>query len=104
MEVHIYVICVFQTSFEPEIEAVMDWLKEYKFVLSANIHGGAVVVNYPFDENSPTGENSPPDEKMFELLAHSYANVSISHLLLRFSVRILFQFTCVLTGAPDDEY
>ena len=36
-------------SFAQENIAMMDFMKAHNFVLSANIHGGAEVVNYPWD-------------------------------------------------------
>lgn len=67
-----------QVHFEPETQAIMRWLEQTPFVLSANLHGGSVVANYPYDENSPsTGQNNPPDEDVFKQVAGVYANVRI---------------------------
>ena len=45
--------------------------------LSANLHGGALVVNYPFDAhpNGVNGQASPtPDEELFVSLSRTYAD------------------------------
>uniref|UniRef100_A0A8C3X4Z1 Carboxypeptidase Z n=1 Tax=Catagonus wagneri TaxID=51154 RepID=A0A8C3X4Z1_9CETA len=63
----------------PETKAVMKWLRTIPFVLSASLHGGDLVVSYPFDFSKHPQEEkmfSPtPDEKMFKLLARAYADV-----------------------------
>ena len=33
---------------QPETRAVMEWTWSHNFVLSANMHSGALVVNYPY--------------------------------------------------------
>lgn len=74
---------------EPETSAVMNWSLSIPFVLSANIHGGALVANYPFDDSpkdfaylndysNPRTVNNPTEEnEMFRYLAHTYADVSM---------------------------
>ncbi|KAM3590313.1 uncharacterized protein V6R79_007446 [Siganus canaliculatus] len=64
----------------PETYAVMKWIRSIPFVLSANFHGGDLVVSYPYDlSKHPMERNlfSPtPDDQVFKLLAQIYA---ISH-------------------------
>lgn len=48
----------------PETQAVMKWQGEHRFRLSANFHGGAEVVNYPWDT---IGEKFPEEELIKDL-------------------------------------
>ncbi|CAD6190947.1 unnamed protein product [Caenorhabditis auriculariae] len=61
---------------EKENVAVMKWLKSYPFVLSANLHGGSLVANYPYDD-SVTGKDgiyTPSlDDMLFVELSYRYA-------------------------------
>ncbi len=65
----------------PETKAMMRWIENYPFVLSCNIHNGALVANYPYDDTA-TGQNQysqSPDDDIFRQLALSY---SVNHLAM----------------------
>ena len=60
----------------PETLAIMKWLKEYPFVLSANLHNGALVANYPYDDTK-SGSSvyaASPDDDIFRQVSLSYSN------------------------------
>ncbi|KAH8039923.1 hypothetical protein HPB51_009179 [Rhipicephalus microplus] len=64
---------------QPETEAVRRWIHQIPFVLSGNIHGGAIVASYPFD-NSPnavfhthTKPSMSPDDDVFQHIASVYS-------------------------------
>jgi len=65
---------------EPEKEtiAMMKWIRNNKFVLSANLHGGSLVASYPFDDSKShqqSGVNSKTqDDAVFRQLATVYAS------------------------------
>ncbi|XP_062927391.1 carboxypeptidase N catalytic chain isoform X2 [Mobula hypostoma] len=66
---------------ERETYAIIRWLQSYNFILSANLHGGAVVANYPFDKaQGQAGHrlyrpsiSSTPDHELFQKLARIYS-------------------------------
>lgn len=65
---------------QPETEAVKEWISKIQFVLSGNIHGGAMVASYPFD-NTPNSIFSSvlstpsltPDDDVFKHLAGTFS-------------------------------
>ncbi|XP_037552051.1 carboxypeptidase M [Nematolebias whitei] len=74
-----------EENLEPEVRAVVDWLKSETFVLSANLHGGALVVSYPYD-NSNRGPElvrrasiSPDNDVLIHLAkVYSYSHARMS--------------------------
>lgn len=71
---------------QPETRAIRVWLDKIRFVLSANLHGGALVASYPFDNSRQTFLNGTarsltPDNDVFKHLAQVYAfNHKTMHL------------------------
>jgi len=70
---------------EPETKAIMAWSRQYPFVLSANLHGGSMVANYPYDDYDPNkpGDKTTsisPDDKTFIYLSKIY---SLNHPKMR---------------------
>uniref|UniRef100_A0A8C7HRE9 Carboxypeptidase Z n=1 Tax=Oncorhynchus kisutch TaxID=8019 RepID=A0A8C7HRE9_ONCKI len=61
-----------------ETYAVMKWIRSVPFVQSASLHGGELVISYPFDFSRHLHEErmfSPtPDEQAFKQLARTYAD------------------------------
>uniref|UniRef100_H2YYF9 Peptidase M14 domain-containing protein n=1 Tax=Ciona savignyi TaxID=51511 RepID=H2YYF9_CIOSA len=71
----------------PEIHSTITWIEKYPFVLSAQLHGGELVANYPYDIRRTSTSNwlwlsnnpdyaASPDDDMFRELASAYAEVN----------------------------
>lgn len=60
---------------EPETTSVIRWTQSEPFVLSVALHGGALVVNYPFDSNAISANqySISPDDEIFRYLAKVYS-------------------------------
>ena len=59
---------------EPETQAMMRFAAKRNFSMSANFHGGARVVNYPWDNGAPSGQYSAcPDDAWFIVASKAYS-------------------------------
>ena len=68
---------------------MMRWIKRNPFVLSANLHAGAVVASYPFDDSRQhiNGKYSAaPDDKWFR-----YSAQTVRYILLIVSDKLNLQ-------------
>lgn len=80
---HYFPIPEYYTSEEAlvasETRAVISWMQNIPFVLSANLHGGELVVTYPFDMTrdwAPKEHTPTPDESFFRWLSTVYASTN----------------------------
>ena len=60
-------------SYEPEVEAMMQFMEAHNFTLAANLHGGAEVFNYPWDSWT-TWQHSHADANWWEYVGHNFAD------------------------------
>lgn len=58
------------SPWQPETESMMQYMQRKRFHLSANFHGGAEVVNYPWD----TWSRRHPDDSWFREISCRYAD------------------------------
>jgi len=59
---------------EPETQAAMYWGYDHRFVMGANYHGGAAVVNYPWDAvANPNDPEYAPDDALYYDYSVGYA-------------------------------
>lgn len=60
-------------NYPPEVQAMMDFGAERRFTLSANFHGGAEVVNYPWDTWT-TIQRAHADQSWWDYISRCYAD------------------------------
>lgn len=68
---------------QSETVNIMNWSHQYSFVLSLAFHGGALVANYPYDNNkfNINRETKSPDNDVFRYLSLLYSKVLLVYLL-----------------------
>lgn len=57
-------------EWQKENVAMMDFMKQHNFTLSANFHGGKEVINYPWD----TWKTRHPDDNWYKEISREYAD------------------------------
>lgn len=62
-------------AWQPETIAMMDFFDQHNFTISANFHGGAEVVNYPWD----TWSRRHPDDAWWIHISRAYADTVHLH-------------------------
>ncbi len=63
------------TPYQPETQAMMDFAEEHNFIMAANFHGGAEVMNYPWD-TWYSSQNPHADTDWFEQVCTDYVTTA----------------------------
>ena len=65
-----------EKTYEAETLAVMNWIKQHPFVLSASLHGGSLLASFPYaaHPSQTSAPNLTPDDDVFRRLAMTYAS------------------------------
>jgi predicted deacylase len=67
-----------KADMQVETEAIMSWKNDHLFAVSANLHGGALVCNYPWDTHSHDAYIASyaacPDDAFYKQMCSVYAN------------------------------
>ena len=66
-------------AWQTETVAFMNFATDHHFVVAANFHGGAEVVNYPWD----TWSTLNPDDSWWQNVSRSYADIGSSSCTIR---------------------
>lgn len=76
-------------------------MQNYNFVLSANLHGGAVVANYPFDKSREnprirgrTTYSATADDKIFRKVHIQTLKTPSVRMCMTFALYVCFWGTC----------
>lgn len=82
----------------------MDWILSEHFILSANLHNGALVANYPYDDNPDLmlRESKSPDDPLFKHLAQTYANVRLEFYYIFVIIFVCSLFTSLTSFVNVD--
>lgn len=82
-------------DYQAETLAMMQFMESGNFVMSANFHSGAEVVNYPWDSWN-SGEKLHADDDWFQYISHEYADT-----VQEFSTGYMTGFNDGITNGGD---